>query len=118
YDPFAGINTTWTRVPGGDKIKELYDRMVRKYDFSNPASIVPDLMVLRSAIEDMPDHGFKSVKLQECAELIQACTVVYHEVRRRFHHLMLGHETSAEWELINRSSISVKVKSIDLFPQN
>ncbi len=116
YDPFAGINTTWTRVPGGDKIKELYDRMVRKYDFSNPASIVPELMVLRSAIEDMPDNGFKLAKLQECAELIQACTGLYLEVRSRSHHLVPGQETSAEWEVINRSSIPVKVKSIEILP--
>jgi len=115
-DPFAGINTTWSRVDGGDKIKTIYDRVLADYDFTNPAAIVPALIDLLEAIQIMPDHAFKEEKIRECKELIQACAGLYLEMKSHTNHLVPGQDASAHWEVINRSAIPMNIRQIELLP--
>lgn len=115
-DPFSGINTTWSRVPGGSAIQNLYDKIMASFDFADPSAITPQLLTLYESIQAMPDNAFKSSKLQECLDLIQVCTGLFLEVRSRGNHLVPGESASAEWEMINRSSVPMTMKSIEILP--
>lgn len=117
-DPFSGINTTWTRVAGGSAVQKLYDQLMSSFNFEDPAAITPQLLTLYETIQAMPDHAFKSSKLQECIELLQVCTGLFLEVRSRGNHLVPDEPVTAEWELINRSSVPMTMKSIEIIPLN
>lgn len=115
-DPFSGINTTWSRVEGGEKIMARYEKIVDAFDFTNPAAIVPQLMDLLGAILSMPDHAFKSEKIAECTTLIEACLGLYLEVRSPTNHLIPGQEYTLAWEAINRSEIPVSIRNVEILP--
>ncbi len=115
-DPMAGINTTWTRVPGGENIKELYDDLMATYRFDDPSASLSRLLDLHQAIERMPDHAFKSSKLAECRELIEACAGLFLRVSSRNNHYVPGQTVDAEWEAINRSDIPMTLRRIEILP--
>ena len=54
-DMFEGINTTWTRVPGGEKIGKLLAKVDANYRSDNPAASVPDLLKAMEMIKALPD---------------------------------------------------------------
>src|SRR5690625_2662218 len=47
-DPASGLNTTWSRVEGGDKIQAVYEEIKQNYDFQNPAASTTALANMRS----------------------------------------------------------------------
>ena len=78
-DPFAGINTTWTRVEGGEKIGQLLSKIDREYRSDNPAASVPDLLAAMQLIKALPDGHWKQVKLADIKEVIRGCLGLYLE---------------------------------------
>lgn len=117
-DPFSGINTTWTRVEGGEAIQARYDELMAAYDFEDPTTIVPRLMDFLVAIQSMPEHAFKTAKIRECKELIQACAGLYLEVRSSTNHVVPGQMVAANWEMINRSSVPIEIEKLEIIPTN
>ena len=115
-DPMSGINTTWNRISGGAVIQEVYDQMKQEFDFKNPAASTKALVELYQMIENMPDHSFKEQKLEECLELIQACSGLFLEVRLHSHRLVPGQKVEARWEMINRGGVSAAVKGVEILP--
>lgn len=115
-DPFSGINTTWNRVPGGDRIQKDYENMMSAYQFDNPSKVIPHLVALYQKIKAMPDHAFKDQKLNECLELIQACSGLYLEVRTEDNRLIPGEQVNATWEMVNRSNAAISVQKLEILP--
>ncbi|MCB0545911.1 MAG: LmbE family protein, partial [Saprospiraceae bacterium] len=62
-DPFAGINTSWTRVNGGEKIGQLLAKIDRDFRSDAPAASVPALIEAMQMIKALPDGHWKRVKL-------------------------------------------------------
>ncbi|MBY5957657.1 PIG-L family deacetylase [Membranicola marinus] len=115
-DPFSGINTSWSRVPGGAEVQQVYDKIMADFDFEDPSTVTLQLMKLYELIQAMPENAFKIAKLQECEELLQACSGLFLQVRSSENHLIPGEQVSAEWEVINRSSTPMKIKNIEILP--
>ena len=99
-DPFAGINTTWTRVAGGEKIGDLLTRIDREYRSDNPAASVPDLLTAMQMIKSLPDGYWKQVKLNEIKEVIRGCLGIYLEA------------TAAEPTVTPGGSVKVNLEAI------
>lgn len=115
-DPTEGINTTWSRVKGGESILKAYEKIKRDFDFKNPAASTTALADLYRMIEKMPDHAFKEQKLEECLGLIQACSGLFLEVRLHSHRLVPGQTVRGRWEMINRGGGSVRAKAVEILP--
>jgi len=115
-DPASGLNTTWSRVEGGDKIQAVYEEIKQNYDFQNPAASTAALANMYYMIKEMPDHPYKEQKLAECLELIQACSGLFLEVRLESHRLVPGQKVAAKYELINRGGASVKAQAVEISP--
>src|SRR4051812_24617257 len=49
-DIFEGVDSTWSRVPGGSDIGKLADDIISQFDSQNPAASVPQLLKLRSQL--------------------------------------------------------------------
>lgn len=111
-DIFDGVNTTWTRVKNGEKIKPLVDRVIREFVLEKPAASIPLLLQIRKEILTLENSVWKVRKLQEINQLIQDCAGLYIEVTANNFWAAPGQSLIATLELLNRSEADVQVISI------
>ena len=111
-DIFEGINTTWSRVDGGEPIKVLVDEVVKSYDFKNPAASIPALTNIYSAVQKVNDPFWKEIKTKEIKDLIAACMGLYLEAKTNVHKVTKGETITVEIEAINRLTAKASLLSI------
>ncbi|MET4106775.1 PIG-L family deacetylase [Hymenobacter sp. UYP22] len=137
-DLFEGVDLTWNRVPGGAAVGKLIDEVIRKYDPANPSASVAGLLKVREKIMPMysqsvgyssyPDLLFwTNQKSSEVQELIRACLGLHIEATAEAATAPLMNKNivggtdntiKVDVEVINRSSIDVKMISIDVEPND
>jgi hypothetical protein len=64
-DLFEGIDTSWKRVKGSEKVQALITKILADFRDDNPASITPTLFALRDEIKKLEDSVWKKRKLSE-----------------------------------------------------
>ncbi len=111
-DMFDGVNTTWTRLKGGDKIKPLVDRVIREFIPEKPALSIPMLLQIRKAINTLESSVWKSRKLLEVNQLIQDCAGLYIEATANNYWAAPTEPVLATMELLNRSEVDIQVVSV------
>ncbi len=117
-DIFGGIDTSWNRVKGGAPIAKLVAKIMDAYDFKNPAASVPDLMKAYSLINNLEDGHWKSIKLEEIKDIIQACSGLFLEARTRTAQATFGEKIQVDLEAINRSNAGISLQNVCLLPSN
>ena len=115
-DPFEGINTTWTRVKGGEQIGLLLKRTLQNFDYENPSMSVPLLMKAYTMIQKMEDEYWKKVKSAEMEKVIAACMGLYVEAVADDYSATPGQQVELAIEAINRSPISCRLISVEYLP--
>ncbi len=105
-DPFAGINTTWTRVEGGEKIGQLLSKIDREYRSDDPSASVPDLLTAMQMIKSLPDGHWKQVKLADIKEVIRGCLGLYLEATAAEPAATPGETVRIRLEAISRAPSS------------
>ncbi len=115
-DVFEGINTTWSRVEGGDTIKKIMTSVEQNFDFKNPSASIPELLKAYKLIEKLTDRHWKELKLKQIKDIILACSGLYLEAVANQSSSYLGGEVSFDIEMINRSAISMKSKNVTIAP--
>lgn len=116
-DLFAGINTTWSRVKGGKPIGELLDQIEASFDYGNPAASVRDLLRARKMMANLEDGYWKRVKMVEINRIIEACLGLYLEAVAEDYSATPGESLEVALEMINRSDVSVQVRSVRFLPK-
>ena len=111
-DIFEGINTTWSRVKGGDKIQPLVDKAIQGYEMATPSQTVPILFQIRNEIMKLGESIWKKRKLKEVEELIVDCLGLFLEATADDYFGTPDHLVTASLELVNRSSIDLLVDRI------
>ncbi|MCW3465591.1 PIG-L family deacetylase [Chitinophaga nivalis] len=109
-----GVNTTWSRIAGGEAIGKLVDRTLKAYDLDNPAASVPALLEIRKALQALPDDYWKTEKLKATEQLILACAGVWAEAYSASPTVVPGYNMDATIQLINRSNVPVELLQADL----
>lgn len=115
-DLFEGINTTWSRVPGGEKIQILHAQILKDFDHKNPQAIIPDLVNLYQQIQSLPPHFWKTIKTEEVKNLIMACSGLYLEASAQTQTATLAQTLKINLEAINRSHANINWISVNLKP--
>lgn len=111
-DIFDGVNTTWTRLKNGEKIKPLVDRVIQEFVSEKPAASIPLLLQIRREINTLENSVWKSRKLLEVNQLIQDCAGLYMEVTANNYWAAPGQQVLATTELLNRSDTDVQIVSV------
>ena len=111
-DIFEGINTTWSRVEGGEGIQTLIQDVVKKFDFKNPSKSVPYLIKIYLAIQQTKDPFWKEIKTKEVKDLIAACSGLYLEAKTNMHKATAGEMLNVDIEAINRLDADINLVSI------
>lgn len=109
---FEGIDTTWKRVKGGEKIQPLVNAAIEGFDPRDPAAIVPLLFNIRNHIAALDKSVWSARKLRETEGLIQDCLGLYVEVHAANYQSAPGEPIQASIELVNRSGANVTVGRI------
>jgi LmbE family N-acetylglucosaminyl deacetylase len=113
---FEGINTTWTRVKGGDKIKMILDKVQSDYDFKAPNKSVPQLVNALGLIEKIEDEFWKDRKSGEIKNIISQCLGLYYDAIAGSHTSTAGEKIKIDIEAVKRLAGNVILKGIKILP--
>lgn len=78
-DIMDGVDLTWRRVPGGEKIATMVEKIINQFDLLKPERSVPALVALYRALGSMEDSYWKIQKMKEVQELIAQCSGLFIE---------------------------------------
>ncbi len=108
---FEGINTTWTRVNGGEKIETILKTIENNFNFQDPSVHLNDLLKARALIQTIDDLHWKDQKIKEINRIIEACAGLYLEASANTPTASIGQVIDIDIEVLNRSNASVKLDS-------
>ncbi len=113
HDVFEKVNTTWSRVKGGDKVQPLITKVIQEYNIDNPSASVPALIEIRKAILLLEQSVWVKRKLLEVEQLIKDCTGLYLEVTTTHYMAAPGESVQLSFEVINRSPASIVLEKLE-----
>lgn len=111
-DLFDGVNTTWTRLPGGEQVQPLVEQALKEFNPEKPFAVVPQLLRIRKQIGTLAPSVWRERKLAEVNQLIQDCLGLFAEVTVNQPWMSPGELITNSFELVNRSPVPVKLLSI------
>ncbi len=113
---FDGVNTTWTRVAGGEKIGKLLLQVDQNYRDDHPSASVPDLLRAMGMIQALPESHWRTVKLAAIKSVIRSCLGLYLEATTAESAVAPGESVRIRLEAINRSKLDVQLTGWSIQP--
>jgi len=110
---FDGINTSWSRVKGGEKIEKLIQQAVDAYKPAEPAAVVAILISAKKELNKLPDSYWKRVKEEELQDVLQEAMGLYVEVTAADYAATPGTPVKLQVEVINRAEVPVTLQRIN-----
>lgn len=117
-DIFSGINTTWTRVKGGEPIGKLLKEVEEEFDYGDPSKSVSKLIKAYQLMLDLEESYWKTVKLKEIRQIIKASMGIFFEAVANEFSATPGETVDIQVELTNRSKIKTTLHRIQLRTSN
>lgn len=112
HDPMDGVNTSWQRVEGGEKIAAMVDRLIDAFSLEHPDRSVPGLVTVYKAISGLEDGYWKTEKLKEVRRLIDECSGLWLEAVTTNPYAVQGDSLGVTVVLNNRLNAPVSIKEI------
>jgi LmbE family N-acetylglucosaminyl deacetylase len=109
---FEGVDTTWNRIPGGEKIAPLVAKALEEFDARRPEKSVSLLFSIRNELKKLDSNVWRDRKLRETEELIVDCLGLFAEVTASSYQYAPGESVQSSVELLNRSNTAIQVRSI------
>jgi LmbE family N-acetylglucosaminyl deacetylase len=108
-DILDGVDTTWSRVPGGADIGKLTDEVIAKFNPENPPASVPALLELRNQLTALPTTDPLVVeKRAQLDRILQACLGLEVETVIPQAEVVPGESLKMHHSAIMRSSVPVR----------
>lgn len=111
---FEGIDTSWNRIEGGNKIQPLVTQLINEYDFKNPSQSLILLTNIYTEIDKLPETIWKNRKKTEVKELIKNCAGLFLDITTNEPYVIYDEEKSVKIEVANRSNLDIKVTNVVL----
>ena len=115
---FSGINTSWSRIKGGEAIGEILKEVEQNYDFTNPAASIPMLVEAYKLIQNLENTHWRKIKSDEIKEIIAASAGLFLEARVSQANATAGDKLNIQLEAVNRSSKPMELSSITVLPED
>lgn len=109
---FDGIDTSWSRVEGGKVIGSLLYNVQNNFNFKNPSSHLPALLKAYQLVQKLSDEHWRNLKTKELTDIITAVSGLYLEATTQIAYSNPGERVDVQIEALNRSGVSVNLKSI------
>jgi len=101
-DAFDGVDTTWTRVPGGAAAGRLLAEAARTFEPSHPDRILPLLLQAHTLVAAI-DDPWARVKLVELNETIALCAGLWLDADADQYAAVPGSTVAVKYTALNRS---------------
>lgn len=111
-DFFEKINTSWTRVKGGDKVQPLVNKVIFEFNEDKPELSVPLLLEVRKQILLLDNSVWKQRKLKEVEQLLIDCSGLFIAVRANNYLTTSDQPVSVSLEAINRSDVAISLLNV------
>ena len=117
-DIFDGINTTWSRVEGGEAVGKILYEIERNFDFSQPSKHLPELIAGYKAILQLKDGHWKEIKKKELEDIIQSVCGLYLEATASESNTYPGSNIVINIEALNRSAANINLLAVSTGTDN
>ena len=111
-DVFDGIDTTWNRIPGGQKIGNMVSDIIRDFDPGKPSESIPGLFAVYDAMNTLKENKWVDVKRQELLRIIQSCAGLWIEAITDDFSSSPGETAAITITAVNRSEIPFVIEKI------
>ena len=113
-DPMEGVDVSWLRVAGGDKIKMAVDQLISDYNISNPAASLQQLITIHGLLNNISDSYWKQQKLRDVEQLMLEVAGIHMEALSGSPMVRQGDTCRITVNVINRTAVPVSVETLDL----
>lgn len=117
-DLFEGIDLTWKRVSGSDKVQTLIAEAINNFDHKNPASIIPSLFNIYSELQQLEQNTIVKTKILDVKKLISYCSGLWIEAIAKDYMYSPGATVQLTAGVVNRSSFPLTLNKIVVKPSN
>jgi LmbE family N-acetylglucosaminyl deacetylase len=114
-DIFEGINTTWSRVKGGEDIGKQIEEVLKSFNPDQPASSIPALVKIYDEMNKIKDNYWALEKKKELLNIIRSCAGLWMEAMADDYSGSPGSTVKIKSTFVNRSAQSFKLEKIE-FP--
>ena len=115
YDLLEGLDMTWNRVAGGEKVEALISKAIENYDEEVPHKILPVLVEAWREMNKLEPGYWLDFKKEELRKLLLSVAGVWYEATAFDFMATPGDSVEVTFNIISRASIPVRLKSIQ-FP--
>jgi hypothetical protein len=117
---FEGIDTTWTRVKGGEEIKKILDKVEHNFNFKQPSASISELVKAYKLIDKLENEHWRKFKLEQIKEIIAACAGLYLEGKSNSNssYATINDKIEIAIEAINRSDKNIVLEEVIIYPQD
>ncbi|PQJ23176.1 PIG-L family deacetylase [Tenacibaculum sp. SG-28] len=116
-DIFSGINTTWSRIEGGEEIGAILYAIENNFNFVNPSVHVEDLVFAYQKIKKLENSHWRNIKQKEIADIIVACSGIYLEANASSGSAVPNSDMDITFEVLNRSAINATLSAVTILPK-
>src|SRR4051812_11862421 len=109
---FAGVDTTWARVPQSAAIAKKVNDLVATYSPADPSALVPKLLELRKELSKVAKNDWFETKTGEVDTLIAACLALHIESSTTKAVVSPGQPLPIKFAAINRSRVPVQLLEV------
>jgi hypothetical protein len=106
-DLFADIDTSWGRVPGGERVGDLLAQALGRYEPTHPEAILPQLLDAYHELEKL-DGDWAARKRPELLHAIELSAGLYLDAAAERWDVAPGAAVKIELTALNRSSAQVQ----------
>src|SRR4051812_5210439 len=109
---FEGIDTTWSRVANSESIAAQIHQIISKFNLTDPAASVPELLKLRQTMSRTQDDSWIPEKKAQLDKIIAACLALHVEASTATETFTPGQTATIKLEAINRSNIPITLQEV------
>lgn len=110
-NPFDGIDTSWSRVAGGDAIGAILYPLEKNFNYGDPSKMVPDLVKAYQLVQNLQDPHWRELKSKQLKQLILDCGGIFLEAVSETNTINPGASFNLRLEAINRGSSPITLVS-------
>lgn len=119
-DLFEGIDTTWSRYPGGEKIEAILEKAAATFDENKPSATVPVLLEALRALEQLranpawseKEKPWIEEKKNDLLDAIRDCAGIAIDVAASDSTVVEGGELPVSVTVVNRSDYPFRLSMI------
>ncbi|MDX1463437.1 MAG: PIG-L family deacetylase, partial [Marinirhabdus sp.] len=109
---FDGIDTSWSRLEGGDAIGAILNPLEENFNFQNPSAMLPELTKAYDLVKNLKDEHWRKIKMEQLQSLILDCGGIFLEAVASENSVIPRSSYEVTVEAINRSDYPVVLNSI------